>query len=220
VPVLPCKLWIWIAAVAFLTGFWFLPARLCLFFCRYPDRLIVNSRFVFWFVPLELNLVNPVTKVFWALSRNRPWEGKAPADLPARRIRWQWVLRRIRKAGRIAARAWRGANRAFVKTGKRIALKELNIYTEIGLADPAHTALSAGLVWALWGMAYSRLPAFFDMGSTQSIIKVVPNFSGDNLLVVNCSCIFEFRMGHIIIVIYQLIRQGPEILTLLRRISS
>jgi energy-coupling factor transporter transmembrane protein EcfT len=221
VPVFFRENWFYIAGAVVLIGFCFFPVKLYLRFYRFPGRFIVNSRFVFWFIPLEVNLVNPVTKMFWNLSQNRPWREKAPADLPARRIRWPRVLRRARQAGRIAAKVWRGANRLFIIMGKRITVKELNLYTEIGLANPAHTALSAGLIWSLLGVIYSRMSAFFNMRSTGSNFKVVPNYRGDNLLVVDYSCIFEFRMGHIIIIIiYQVIKNGAEIYTLIRRISK
>lgn len=211
--------WVYLLFIVFL-GIGLLPVRLSIRLYRAPNEVKVNSRLTFWILPLQINMVNPVTKVFWNLSVNRPWQKEAPPDLPASRVSWRRLFRRSLNVTKIFLPVWQGANRLFLQIGKPIKIRELTMYTEIGLEDAAVTALSVGMAWSLLGAFYSRLGTLFNTRGSQNNIVVVPHFQNEFFLLMDYSCIFEFRLGHIIIIIYHIFHSAGEIYRLVRRVSE
>lgn len=198
----------------------FLPAKLQVRLYREPNRVSLKTRFTLWFVPFELNLVNPLTRFFWNLSQNRPWEKPPPADLPGRKIKWQRFFSRMVLASGLTRRIWGSSQHIYQKISSHIKVSELRMHTEIGLWDAAQTAVGVGIFWSLLGFFYTRLASLFTVDYTKNSLNVVPNYSREGLLVIDYSCIFEFRLGHIIIIIYQILREAGEIYTIVRRISK
>lgn len=198
----------------------FLPIRLHLRFYREPNGIAVISHLLFWFVPVRINMVNPVTRFVWNLSVNRPWQKKPPADVRAGKVRWANLIFRLNRLRKISRSVWSGANSFFLKIGKPIKIKELSLYTEIAREDAAQTAISAGFVWAAQGFLYTRLAEIFNTRNSRNYFMVRPAYTKTNFLLVDYSCIFQFRLGHIIIIIYQMFRSTGEIYSLIRRVSQ
>lgn len=205
--------------IIFGIGILFTPMRMCLHICRGQSEIVVNSRLNFWIIPININMVNPVTKTVWNLSRNSPWKKKSPREVRAVEVNWKRLFSRIRLLNTISLRIWNRANQLFRRINGRIRVIELNMYTEIGLVDAAQTALSVGAFWSLLGILYGRMVAIFNMSKTQKKISVVPNYRGSGVLMIDYTCIFEFRLGHIIIIMIQVLRNAAEIYTMVRRIS-
>lgn len=205
--------------IIFGIGILFTPMRMCLHIYRGHSKLMVNSRLNFWIIPVEFNMVNPITKTVWNLSRNSPWKKKSPREMRAVDVNWKRLFSRIRLLNTIGLKIWNRANLFFTRISGRIRVTKLNMYTEIGLVDAAQTALSVGVFWSLLGILYGRMAAVFNMSKTQKKISVVPNYQGNGVLLIDYTCIFEFRLGHIIIIMIQVLRNAAEIYTMLRRIS-
>ena len=203
-----------------LAGIAFLPARLFISFYREPNKIAVKSYLTLWFIPFRFNMVNPVTKAFWNLSANRPWRMKPPQEIKAGEINWIRFSNRISLFKKVSSQIWKGANRFFKKVGKPVRIRELNLYTEIASEDAAQTALLAGAFWALHGFLYTLLANKFNIQHSRNNWAVIPKFQCTNFLLVDYSCIFQFRLGHIIIVIYQILRSSAEIYSLIRRASK
>lgn len=210
--------WFYFVLLGFACIF-FIPVKLKLHLFREPNRVLLSIRITLWFIPININFVNPVTPTFWRLSRNKPWREKPPADIQAHQVKWKRIFYRLDKLKKISQQIWAGTMRLLRKIGSRIKITELNLYTEIGLADAAQTALSIGVVWSFFALLYGRLAGLFNMNEAKNNIRVVPNYQSENLVIIDYSCIFAFRLGHIIIIIYQTLRGVGEIFTLVRRIS-
>jgi len=216
---IPRDYWLYLAVIV-LAGFSFLPVKLYIRFYRAPNEIAVNSHLTVWFIPYRLNIINPMTKAFWNLSANRPWERKPPQDLAAKEIRWFRLFSRINRMQKISRRVWTGTNRFFKRISKPVKIQELNLYTEIALGDAVQTALSTGAIWAMQGFLYTRLAGIFNTTYSHNNLMVIPNFQRSNFLLIDYSCIFQFRLGHIIIIIYQMFRNAGEIYSLIRRVSK
>lgn len=81
---------------------------------------------------------------------------------------------------------------------KGIRCHELKWATEIGLGDPADTGIATGLLWAGKGMAYARFRSSIGEITASPSLSVRPCF--DCLcLRLDFNCIFDMRIGHIII---------------------
>lgn len=213
------KHWGYILTALLVAGF-FLPVRLHLQLYREPNNLLLQSILVIGIIPVRFRLVNPLTRFFWTMSRNKFWRKEPPRDLAAREVPWKRFLYRSTRVKKLTYRVWLGANRLFSRLGKPIRIKELVMYTEIGVGDAALTGLSAGLAWIGLGLVVGRLSGIFNMQGSQNRLQVVPNYRQDNFLLINYRCIFEFRLGHIIIVIYQLLKSAVQIGKLIRRVSQ
>lgn len=205
--------------IIFGIGFLFIPMRMCLHVCRGHNEVMLNSRVTFWIIPIEINLINPVTKTVWNLSQNSPWKKKSPQEIQGADVNWKRFFSRICLLRSVRFRIWKKANLFFIRINRRISVTELNMYTEIGLTDAAQTALSVGAFWSLLGILYGRMTAIFNMSKTQKKISIVPNYRESGVLLIDYTCIFEFRLGHIIIIMIQVLRNAAEIYTMVRRIS-
>lgn len=201
-------------------GISLLPIKLFFHFYREPNLILIEANICVWFIPIRIKLVNPMTGLFWIFSRNRPWKKKPPEDLRAANLPWARFFARLWRMHKISRGVYLGTFRFIKKIAKPVKVKKLHMYTEIGLEDAAETAIAVGVVWGLLGNIYSQMAKLFDMGSAQNELAVIPNFKRTNLVVVDYSCIFELRMGHIIIVIYQLLKYIRQIWNLLRGVST
>lgn len=81
----------------------------------------------------------------------------------------------------------------------------LNWHLEIGFPDPVKTALVTGSLWAITGSFLARLCRQVTMDTDHPHIKIVPQFQKPGF---SCRlhCIFNLRMGHIIIAGLKLLR--------------
>lgn len=200
-------------------GIFFIPMTMCLHLYRGHNRINVDSRLTFWIIPIKFSLYNPVTKTVWNISRNKPWKKKSPAELRAQDVNWLRMFSRVRLLNTIGSKIWEKANSFFKSISKRIRVTELNMYTEIGLADALQTAVSVGMIWSFLGILHCRMAELFNINSLKKEISVVPNYQTSGVLIADYTCIFEFRLGHIIIIMVQVLSNAAKIYTIVRRIS-
>lgn len=83
-----------------------------------------------------------------------------------------------------------------------IKIKKLCLYTELSLADAAQTAIAVGFAWWLVGIIQSRLQCFVNLLDTESEVKIIPNYRQLNYFLLDFSCILEFPLGHIMIILF------------------
>lgn len=81
----------------------------------------------------------------------------------------------------------------------------LNWHLEIGFPDPVKTALVTGSLWAITGSFLARLYRQVTMDTDHPHIEIIPQFQKPGF---SCElhCIFNLRMGHIIIAGLKLFR--------------
>jgi len=203
-----------------LLGLSLFPLKLDIRFRREPNEILLNSRLYFWLVPVEINLINPMTKAVQRMSTNKFWLQVPPEDLQASQVPWRRLLARLVLINKVFRPIARLVNGFFHRICQPVKIKKLFLYTEIGLDDAADTALAVGLIWGLKGLIYSRVADLFNTLESENRLAVVPNFQKPGYVRIDYSCIFEFRLGHIIIVIYHTLRSIGEIRNLLRRVSQ
>jgi len=196
-----------------------LPLKLDLRFRREPNHIEVKSRLHLWFLPLEMNLVNPMTSAVHRMSTNSFWFKEPPQDLRAKDVPWRRFFARVGLFKKVFLPIYRLFNSFLQRICRPIKVKRLHLYTEIGLDDAADTAVAVGLIWGFKGFAYSRIASLFNILESENKLAVVPNFQQPGYVKVDYSCIFEFRLGHISIMIYYTLRSIGEIRKLLRRLS-
>jgi len=81
---------------------------------------------------------------------------------------------------------------------KEIVCQRLAWKTNIGLGDPALTALSTGGIWAAKSILYMNLQRNVQVNFHKPVYEVNPVFNKTEFRVA-FDCIFTFRFGHIII---------------------
>ncbi len=82
---------------------------------------------------------------------------------------------------------------------RRIKCRALKWRTVIGLENPAATGIAVGMIWGLKSTLYAKLQRQVQLEPVQSLdIKVFPDFQHQRLQL-DFNCIFDFRLGHIII---------------------
>lgn len=89
-------------------------------------------------------------------------------------------------------------NRALNKLVKSIRCHDLKWKTEVGLGDPAYTGMASGLVWGVKGLAYGIFRSSIGEMKSRPLFDVRPCFDAVCLRV-DFRCIFDLRVGHIII---------------------
>jgi len=196
-----------------------LPVKLNLRFFRKTNELKIQAIIWIWVIPLRINIVNPLTSFFWNLSVKKPWQKKPPQDLPVRDIPWRSFIKRSLSVTKVGKKTWERTNRFFIRIKQPVSIENLKVYVEIGWRDAACTAITVGVAWSLLGCMYSLLTTQFKMLSVKNDFSVIPNFQNDRLCNIDASCIIGFRLGHIIIVIYQILRSAQDIYNIIRRAS-
>jgi hypothetical protein len=78
----------------------------------------------------------------------------------------------------------------------KIHISSLNVYSQIGAKDAAHTALIIGSLFALFSMVSYYLKQNYHLQKYN--INILPNFQG-SYFDMNMDCIIDFKIGHIII---------------------
>ena len=106
------------------------------------------------------------------------------------------------------------------KIARPIKIKKISLYTEASLSNAAQTALAVGSFWWTWGIIYSQLGRYFNLTETENKIAIIPNYQRQHLLLIDFSCILEFPLVHIMIIMYYLLINFRRIRNLLRRISQ
>ncbi|MCL6634958.1 MAG: DUF2953 domain-containing protein [Peptococcaceae bacterium] len=81
---------------------------------------------------------------------------------------------------------------------RRIRLLKFCWSTELGTGDPFSTGLAAGAAWSFKGALASFVCRFFSAGAARPEVAVRPNFF-QPCFNTAIECIFEVRIGHIII---------------------
>ncbi len=100
----------------------------------------------------------------------------------------------IKKAGELLRRyqkAWR-------KLLSSLRFHHFAWTTEIGLGDPAGTGVAAGLLWGVKGFVYGVFQNYVGTVKRNPQLLVTPCFSG-SCFRLDFHCIFDIRIGHIII---------------------
>lgn len=203
-----------------LAGMSFLPMKFMIKIYREPNEIKVTARVYLWFIPISVSAKNPLTKAMHGLSQNRFWAKKAPQDIRAKELPWKRLFSRMITLNKVFLPLTRAVNGFFHRISRPVSIKSLKLATELGLGDAAETAVASGLVWSLKGTVLSTLSYYFNVEKARPVLVVIPNYNNPNYLRIDYSCIFEFRLGHIIIVIYQLFRSFAEIRNLIRRVSQ
>lgn len=85
---------------------------------------------------------------------------------------------------------------------KKLRLEEWRWFTEIGLGDPAQTAVAAGMIWGikgwLWGELHRRLRVDSGRQPFQPVFGVCPDFQRTGLRI-DFSCRLKGRLGGIVL---------------------
>ncbi|HWI55239.1 MAG TPA: DUF2953 domain-containing protein [Desulfobacteria bacterium] len=81
---------------------------------------------------------------------------------------------------------------------KSIRCYQLKWITQIGLEDPADTGMIIGLIWSVKGFMYRVFQSNVGSMEQKPEFCVIPNF-GSSCLKLDFHCIFDMRIGHIII---------------------
>lgn len=214
------KNWLWIAMPVVGIAMIFLPMKMYMRFYRGDNTVILTTEMTFWFIPIKVKMVNPVTMMVWNMSQNKPWRKKPPQNLKTEEINWGRMYKRTILFTKVFMKIWEAANNFFRRFRQAIKMKDLKLYTEVGLDDVAHTAVSVGTVWGFIGSVIGQMSSIFDTKKLNPQIAVVPNYQASSLLVLDYSCIFEFRLGHIIIIMYQVLKSAADITLIIRRIMK
>lgn len=197
-----------------------LPMKFKIRFYREPNEILMTLQVYLWFIPVSINSRNPMTRAIFNLSQNRFWKKDVSSDIKAKDIQFKRLYARLVLLKKTFMPVTRAANRFFHKLSRPVRIKDLHLTTELGLGDAAFTAVASGLVWSVKGMGLCILSYYFNIEKARPVLVVIPHFNNPNYLRIDYSCIFEFRLGHIIIVIYQLIKSSAEIRNLIRRVSQ
>lgn len=88
---------------------------------------------------------------------------------------------------------------------KSIRCHRLSWKTTIGLGDPAFTGMATGAVWSLKGFVYRVFRSNVGYMLKPPEFSVVPCFN-DTCFKLDFNCIFDMRIGHIIIAGIQIIK--------------
>lgn len=120
---------------------------------------------------------------------------KAKAKARIRYVRRGWLYRIWLSIPRLL-RFLKRIQRQFYQG---IHCNRLNWRIEIGYKDPAQTAIVAGAFWTMIGFALSRLYKQVTVEDKSPSLMVVPQFKKEGFLC-DIQCIFNLRIGHIILV--------------------
>jgi hypothetical protein len=88
---------------------------------------------------------------------------------------------------------------------KSIRCHRLRLTTTIGLGDPAYTGIASGTIWGLKGFIYRIFRSNIGSMLKPPEFSVVPCFN-DTCFKLDFNCIFDLRIGHIIIAGLQIIK--------------
>jgi hypothetical protein len=203
----------------FIVSISLIPLKIKFRFYRKSNDLRLILLLRVWKIPFTFKINNVVTRIFWSLSKNRFWEKETPADLRAKEIIWKNLFSRLLLLRQIVCTVFQGTMSTLHKITSPIKIKRIYLQTEIALQNVAQTAWAVGVLWWVFGLFYSQLGRYFKIAKTANNIAVIPNYQRQNLLVIDFSCILEFTLGHIIIIIYYLCVNAEKIRRLLRRVS-
>jgi hypothetical protein len=203
----------------FFLGLYLLPVKLYFRMFRLENKIRVNMRVKIAGISFGFTESNPLTKTVWKLAEKSSRRQKPPEDLAARKIPWKRVLRKLHRLRRIIRPALALAWQTFLKISRPVQIRDLQLITELGWRDAAHTALAAGVLWSAMGMLYNGLQSAFSIKQGPNRIAVIPHFDRGDFLSLDYSCIFAFRLGHIIIIIYHVWQRSAKIRSLLRRVN-
>lgn len=211
----------WLAIIIFLSAaISLLPIKINFHLYRENNRLEIAARFSLWFIPWQFQINNPLTTLMWNLSKNRFWRRSPPGELRASEISWLRVLARLWLFRKVVSPIFKRTRKMLAELWQPIRISEQKLYTEIGLGDAAVTAMSVGVIWSLIGIITGRLRSLYNLQNSKNNFRVIPNYEKENYLLLDYFCIFEMRLGHIIIVIYQVLRSAESIHKLIKEVSQ
>jgi len=207
-------------ALLLILGISLIPIKFYFHLYRQPKEFHLTIILKIWKLPITFKINNPVTKTFWGLSQNKFWKKKPPQELKAKKIQWYRVFSRLYLSQQIILSTVRETMKTLHKIAKPITIKKFRLYTEVALQDAAQTALAVGVLSSFWGIIYSQATRFFKIAKNANNFLIIPNYRQQNLLNIDFSCILEFPLGHIIIIIYYLFTNAKKIRLLFRRVSN
>lgn len=88
-------------------------------------------------------------------------------------------------------------NRITRRFFKKVAVRQFEWHSVIGVGDAAHTGTVSGVLWAIKGSIISLLSHYLRM-KTMPKLLVQPNFQ-QVITQTNLSCMIQFRVGHAIV---------------------
>ena len=201
-------------------GISLIPIKIYFRVYRQPKEFHLAFILKIWKLPLTFKINNLVTRMFWMLSENRFWKKQTPQELKSTQIGWYRVFSRMYLSQQIIHSTLQGTRKTLHKIAKPITIKNYHLYTEVALQDPAQTALAVGALWWFWGILYSQFIRLFKIDKSTNNLSIIPNYRKQNLLKIDFSCILEFPLGHIIIIIYYLFTNAEKIRLFFRRVSN
>ncbi|ADG82481.1 DUF2953 domain-containing protein [Thermincola potens] len=95
----------------------------------------------------------------------------------------------------------------FLRIVRLIRVLELNWKTQIGMGDAAATGVITGVVWGIKGVVVQTIYRYAGSVQATADIKVWPDFSKKSIKT-DLRCIFDIRIGHIIIAGFKLLIIG------------
>jgi len=201
-------------------GISLIPINIYFRLYRQPTEFHLIVILKVWKLPITFKTNNLFTSVFWDLSQNRFWKKQPSRELKATEIAWFRVFSRMYLSQQIIHATIQDTMKTLHKIAKPITIKNYRLYTELALQDPAQTAFAIGAIWWFWGIVYSQATRLFKIAQTGNNLSIIPNYRKQHLLNIDFSCILEFPLGHIIIIIYYLFTNAKKIRLLFRRVSN
>lgn len=111
------------------------------------------------------------------------------------------TVRLIRRLPALVKEGWRRFDRynpALYYLFRFIRCRRFYWRTEIGLDDAAHTGIMVGVLWGMKTFLYKNFQSKIGIMSQKPAIQVVPDYFNKKMAL-DFSCIFDIRLGHIII---------------------
>lgn len=87
---------------------------------------------------------------------------------------------------------------------KKIAVKQFDWYSVIGIGDAAYTGMATGVVWAMKGSIIGALGHFLSLRDIPKLM-VKPEFN-QTIIQTRITCMFQFRIGNAMLAGIKLIR--------------
>lgn len=208
-------------AILIMVGISLIPLKIYFRFYRKKNDFRLTVLLKIWKIPFVFRINNLVTKFFWSLSENRFWQKKTPQELRASEIAWYRVFSRLYNYQQIFRSTLQETIAVIRKLGKPIIIRKIRLNSEVALQDAAQTAFAVGILWWYWGFIYSQIVRYFKIAKNAiKNLSINPDYQKQNEFTIDFSCILEFPLGHIIIIIYYLFTNAGKIRIIFRRVSQ
>lgn len=124
-----------------------------------------------------------------------------PVEEKELKVKIPITLRLLRRLPAIIKEGWQRFDRynsALYYLFRFIRCRRFYWRTEVGLNDAAYTGIMVGILWAVKSFLYNNFRSKIRIITEKPAISVVPDYFNKKLAL-DFSCIFDIRLGHIII---------------------